>query len=245
MRIGYVYLITNVANGKVYVGQTSRAVNRRWREHAFQKARSVSVLRNAINKHGIALFTVRIVGTAVCDDGFSRLNKLEEYFIRRFNSLVPNGYNLDSGGKNKNTHPQTRLRLSLSHKGKRLSLETVEKIRIAHTGRKHGPMSLEQKQLLSDLNKGKKLAPHVVEVLRQRNIGNTYGLGHKHSLETRAKMSASRKGKAARRGYKLSPAHKEALHSAWRGKHHSEESKQKISLTKKARRIGEAINGNP
>lgn len=46
MNKGYIYLITNKLNGKMYVGQTLMTVHERWLRHC-------SVARNNINATGI------------------------------------------------------------------------------------------------------------------------------------------------------------------------------------------------
>ena len=35
MEIGYIYKITNKINQKIYIGQTSKTLEQRWREHKY------------------------------------------------------------------------------------------------------------------------------------------------------------------------------------------------------------------
>jgi group I intron endonuclease len=229
MRIGAIYVITNLVNGKQYVGQTTRSVTKRWHEHVVQRCRSRSLLRQAVDKYGTENFTVTVLGMLDCSDGLSLLNRAEIAFIRSMDTVSPNGYNLDAGGKNKNTHPTTRRRLSTSHRGRTTSDEVREKQRLAHTGRKHGPMSQEQKDKLRACNLGKKMPEHVKTILRTFLIGNQHGKGHRHTIKTRVRMSASQKARTnRRRGFKLSPEHAAALRASRIGKGHTEESKAKI-----------------
>lgn len=59
------------------------------------------------------------------------LNKLEIEFIDRYNILVPNGYNLKSGGNQPVLSEVTKLRMSISGKKKKLSDEHKKKLFIA------------------------------------------------------------------------------------------------------------------
>lgn len=69
------------------------------------------------------------------------------------------------------------------------SIETKEKMRLAHLGRRYKPMSQEGRRNISLAKMGKSLSPaHIANVVKARK-------GYKHSLETRAKISKSaRKG---------------------------------------------------
>jgi hypothetical protein len=57
MFIGFIYVVTNTVNGKVYVGKTTKPFDGRWKEHQ-RITRSKSkrhYLHNAIRKHGEGL----------------------------------------------------------------------------------------------------------------------------------------------------------------------------------------------
>lgn len=95
--MGYIYLIKNKINNKNYVGQTIREnVNERWKEHKYKKG--CPLLKNAIKSHGILNFDFKII--IICFD--SDLNFYEEFYIKKYNSLYPNGYNLLKGGEQNN-----------------------------------------------------------------------------------------------------------------------------------------------
>lgn len=90
---GLVYLITNTANGKRYVGQTIRSMEARWLSHC-SKARSTNPQRRlhiAMKRYGVHLFTVECLGYAV---NRQELNDLEEHYINTLNALSPTGYNV-------------------------------------------------------------------------------------------------------------------------------------------------------
>ena len=90
------YKITNLVNGKVYIGITARGTPSRWAEHLYEaKAKARSALHRAINKYGSDAFLVTVVGTA---DSWSDLCALECLLITEHKCLSPRGYNMTSGG---------------------------------------------------------------------------------------------------------------------------------------------------
>lgn len=96
---GIVYLITHQASGLEYVGQTIQSLARRWDYH-IQQAQSGSIkgeesLHAAIRKHGIEAFAIRQIDTGTSKKD---LESKERHWIRRLNTLAPDGFNIHSGG---------------------------------------------------------------------------------------------------------------------------------------------------
>lgn len=90
-----VYLITNLIDGKRYVGQTSKSLEERFRGHCFNKSK-LYLLGRAIQKHGVSNFIIEsIVGvdTKILADEF------EKEYIAKYCTKSPNGYNLTDGGE--------------------------------------------------------------------------------------------------------------------------------------------------
>lgn len=87
-----IYLYTNRINGKQYVGQTQRENDDRFFEHVRHHA---TAFDKAIDEYGIEAFDYRIIDHA---DSTEELNKKEQYWIKRLNTKIQNGYNLTDGG---------------------------------------------------------------------------------------------------------------------------------------------------
>ena len=93
----FIYRITNKLNGKVYVGRTTQNPKTRLRQHiagmGFGKKMPIHL---AIQKHGIDNFDFEVVYTGfnISDAGYAEL-----YFINEYNSIAPNGYNVDLNTK--------------------------------------------------------------------------------------------------------------------------------------------------
>lgn len=87
-----IYVITNLINGKQYVGQTVRFKERMW-EHE-NDPRSQSVLHQAIQKYGADNFTADILEEV---DDKNLLDELEIKWIVKLNTFHF-GYNMTKGG---------------------------------------------------------------------------------------------------------------------------------------------------
>lgn len=91
---GVIYVIENKINGKKYVGQTTKGIEKRFHEHA-RWTSHVSLVSRAIKKYGENNFDVKQLCTA---KNQSHLNDLEIKWIKKLKSKVPNGYNIVEGG---------------------------------------------------------------------------------------------------------------------------------------------------
>ena len=90
---GFVYKLTNMDNGKIYVGQTRRSVEERFHEHKYAK----SVIGRAIRKHGVEKFMCEVI--AVCETK-EELDAKEIFFINHLKANNPKiGYNRTGGGE--------------------------------------------------------------------------------------------------------------------------------------------------
>jgi len=85
--MGYIYIIKNITNNKIYVGQTRRTIQLRWLEHRTNKNRPLNL---DIKKYGKDNF-IFILTKEVANN---ELDKEEQFYINKYNSLKPNGYNI-------------------------------------------------------------------------------------------------------------------------------------------------------
>ena len=109
---GLVYCIENLENGKKYIGQTSRNLEERFREHCGNSGTSVSPkLKNAIKKYGKDVFSADVIWECeACNQ--ESLDAKEIEFIDKFNTLHPNGYNLTRGGSGGRHSDETKKLIS-------------------------------------------------------------------------------------------------------------------------------------
>lgn len=102
-----IYKVTNKINGKVYIGQTTQKLEKRWKDHC--KKSNKSAISLAVSKYGEENFKIKQI--LVCES-VEQMNKREVMCIKMFNSLFPNGYNIEIGGKNRKLSESTRKKLS-------------------------------------------------------------------------------------------------------------------------------------
>ncbi len=94
---GIIYLITNNINKKQYVGKTKVTFRKRYRACRWWKNPSNSHLKHAANKYGPENFSIDIIESNIKE--IEKLNQLEIYYIKKLNTLYPNGYNYFPGGE--------------------------------------------------------------------------------------------------------------------------------------------------
>ena len=110
-----IYMITNQANGKKYIGQTTKSLKQRWVEHNRQTC--CRLLSRALKKYGKENFTIEEIAKA---NSIDELNQLEENLIAQYQTLNPMGYNLLKGGNNKKHHPESCRKMSATRTGKKV-----------------------------------------------------------------------------------------------------------------------------
>lgn len=98
---------------------------KRWNQHCYEAKAYKNcsrLLDNSIRKFGKESFKVELL--KVCK--IEELNYYEQYYISLYNSMVPNGYNLTSGGT-KNSEETSHKKMIGKNKGK--VLEKRKRIR--------------------------------------------------------------------------------------------------------------------
>ena len=112
---GTIYCIENLETGKKYIGQTTRELHERWREHCGNSGTSVSPkLKNSIKKHGKDCFCVEPLWEGDCYQ--AELDEKEIELIKTLETLHPNGYNLTKGGSGGRHSDETKKLLSRKSK---------------------------------------------------------------------------------------------------------------------------------
>lgn len=105
----FIYKFVNKINGKCYIGQTKRP-KIRYSEHRNYKDKS-SLLDRAIHKYSINEFDYEIITEVVMEDFESakkEADRLEEFYIKEYNSLYPNGYNIIPGSPKISGHKKVK-----------------------------------------------------------------------------------------------------------------------------------------
>lgn len=131
----YVYCHLNKINNKRYIGLTREAnPSDRWGANGINY-KNCPCFYNAIQKYGWNNFEHLILKENLSEED---AEYWEKYYIKTYNTVSPNGYNLTYGGEHKKEISDiTRQRLRDSHKGQIISEETKKKMsnnRMGHIG---------------------------------------------------------------------------------------------------------------
>lgn len=165
-----IYKITNKINNKSYIGQTLlyssngryMGYENRFRRHIQNAIRNYKggcpILENAIRKHGEENFNLECIQKCKLEE----LNYYEDFYINKYNTLHPNGYNLMSGGGNGRIHSElTKQKMSTTRSGKKHKQITKDRIGLAH---KNKIVENKSKQLMSKTKKEKNIKSYPVEI---------------------------------------------------------------------------------
>lgn len=94
LNLGKIYKITNIINGKVYIGQTIRTLKTRFNQHINRTG--CTYLHSAIHKYGKEKFKIELIEEVPKEN----LDEREIYWISFYNSTdKTKGYNLIKGGR--------------------------------------------------------------------------------------------------------------------------------------------------
>ena len=172
---GIIYKVTNLINGKVYIGLTTRLLRERFASHlcvSLSNKKDIHCkFHNAIRKYGKENFKIEQIDSA---DSKEELDKKEIYWISYYNS-IENGYNMKEGGfrgVGYKHSKETRQKISDMNRKRVYSEQARKNMSIAQKKVKHHPASEETKKKMSETRKG-----------------------HITTQETRNKISKSNSGK--------------------------------------------------
>ena len=123
---GFIYIIKNTVNTKVYIGQTKVSVETRWKEHLRHAQYGDQVINRAMKKYGVDKFYIETLEICTLDV----IDEREMYYIDLYDSTNKSkGYNVSIGG---NTPRFKRKVLSISdlvdlYVNKQFTLEQIAK----------------------------------------------------------------------------------------------------------------------
>lgn len=89
-----IYKVTNLVNGKLYIGKTNNFEKRKL-EHTRYDVNNDNIFHKTLRKYGLDKFDWEIIDEAY---GLDAINDLERYYIQKYKTYKPYGYNMTKGG---------------------------------------------------------------------------------------------------------------------------------------------------
>ncbi len=139
MSYGVIYKITNIIDGKCYIGQTIRSFDIRWKDHVRMAVYKKYPIQRALLKYGQEGFTREIICECSSQE---ELNVQEKYYVNFYNTWAPHGYNLQAGRGTGCISEETRRKKSDAVRGekhpmfgRKHSEETRKKLSLARKKR--------------------------------------------------------------------------------------------------------------
>ena len=120
-----IYKMTNTLNGKLYVGQTTQPLEKRFLQHS--KARTP--LGEAMRQCRLENFTIEVIEECATP---AQTRERERFWIRVLKCKVPNGYNQSDGGEATHTGKRNRapqINLSKQSAGSMTVSESLRRFR--------------------------------------------------------------------------------------------------------------------
>jgi len=151
---GFIYRITNIINGKHYIGQTLRTVQKRFSSHCWNSMleKCNMPITRAIRKYGKNNFD--LVTLCECASQLE-LDEMEIRYVKDLKTFVPHGYNLKAGQGRGITSEITKKRIGDANRGKKVGVEARQHMSDAHKGKK---LSDTQVQKLRDKYRGRQVS---------------------------------------------------------------------------------------
>jgi len=177
-----VYKATNLINGKVYVGYTTKTLDQRIKTH-LNKANCLTqkhytqAFKLALRKYGVeSFFWEELV---VCTTKEEACEK-EKEFIAKYNCIAPLGYNMTFGGEGGIQSEEVKIKISNSLKLRYLS----------------NPELWTNSVLVNADTEQRKLYAKKAVATKVKN-GFKYKTGFTRSIESREKMKSTKREKNA------------------------------------------------
>ena len=201
--MGHIYCYTNKINNKKYIGQSINQPLERYNLHKSHYLNENSneynsVIHRAMRKYGFDNFNYEIIANYIDDQEI--LNLLEIYYIEQFNCQIPNGYNVEKGGKNclKPQSQETKEKLMWANAS--LTEKEVIELRIAYQNKQSPTQIYNEKykdrlhynsflniwtgkryssvmpEVFTEKNRHTKLTPEIVHLIKEdrKNLNLSY-----------------------------------------------------------------------
>ena len=188
--MAYIYRVLNKITKKCYIGESkSKDVNWRWREHKrkIEINKGCPALRDAVKKYGIENFEFSVIIICFDDERF----KYEKEYIKKYNSVVPNGYNITGGGEGggfRGKKHTEQVKTDIRNKSKQKYIDNPE---LKEQMSERNKIIMKNPEVREKIKNGLSNSEKWKKVIEEKRIGNYKQI--KHSEEAKNKISESLK----------------------------------------------------
>ena len=188
--MAYIYQILNKITKKCYIGETkSKDVVWRWNQHKqkIESNKGCPALRDAIKKYGIDNFEFSVVIICFDDERF----KYEREYIRKYNSVVPNGYNITNGGEGGGFQGKTHTDQVKNIIKDKLKQKYIDNPELKKQLSERNKIVMNNPEIREKVKNGIENSEKWKKVIEENRRGNYNKI--KHNEETKKKISESLK----------------------------------------------------
>jgi group I intron endonuclease len=187
--MGFIYKITNIITHKCYIGETKQSnPESRWKKHknTIKNGVGCPALQDAVKKYGIENFKFDIL--IICFD--KDCYKYEIEYIKKYNSIVPNGYNILEGGpggsfQGKTHSEETKRRISA-----KLKQKYIDNPKLKKEMSERNIILMNSEVIKNKISEGMINSKKYQQMIKDKKVGN-YNNNNLHTEETKNKIRES------------------------------------------------------
>jgi group I intron endonuclease len=188
--MAYIYRILNKLTKKCYIGETKCIdVSRRWNQHkqTIEINKGCPALRDAVKKYGIDNFEFSVLIICFDDERF----KYEIEYIKKYNSVVPNGYNITNGGEGGGFQGKTHTEEVKNIIKNKLKQKYIDNPDLKKQLSERNKIVMSNPEVREKIKNGILNSEKMKKMIQDKRIGNYEQV--KHSEEVKKKISESLK----------------------------------------------------
>jgi len=188
--MAYIYRILNKLTKKCYIGETKCIdVSMRWNQHrqTIGINKGCPALRDAVKKYGIDNFEFSILIICFDDERF----KYEIEYIKKYNSVVPGGYNITKGGEGGGFQGKTHTEEVKNIIKNKLKQKFIDNPELKKQMSERNKIVMSNPEVREKIKNGILNSEKWKKVVEDKRIGNYNQI--KHSEEIKNKISESLK----------------------------------------------------
>lgn len=188
--MAYIYRILNKLTKKCYIGETkSKDVIWRWNQHKqkIEINKGCPALRDAVKKYGIDNFEFSVLIICFDDERF----KYEIEYIKKYNSVVPNGYNITNGGEGGGFQGKTHTEEVKNIIKNKLKQKFIDNPELKKQMSERNKIVMSNPEVREKIKNGILNSEKWKKVIEDKRIGNYEQV--KHTEEIKNKISESLK----------------------------------------------------